>query len=137
LYVEDVLEVDNDIYVGDDLTVEDAVKFPDVYNTSIGGGRDVYISNLGILGYQSSSRRYKENIQTLNNCEWFYNLRPVSFNYKTDSLKSNQYGLIAEEVEQVNDKLVFYNQKGEVESVHYDQLTPILITGCAGAKKVD
>ena len=125
-----------DIYVGDDLTVTDAVTMPEVYNTAIGSGRNVYISSLGVVGFQSSSRRYKENIQTLNNCNWFYNLRPVSFNYKTDSLKTNQYGLIAEEVEQVNDKLVFYNQKGQVESVYYDQLTPILIQVVQEQKKL-
>mgnify|MGYP001551627220 CR=1 FL=1 len=69
--------------------------------------RDLYVDSYGTLGYVSSSERYKENVQDLTNTDWMYDLRPVTFDWKeTGEL---DVGLIAEEVELVQDKLVSYD----------------------------
>jgi len=94
---------------------------------TVTGGRDLYAVSSGKIGYHSSSLRYKENIADMDNITWLYDLRPVNFTYKQDDQESIQYGLIAEEVEQVNDDFVSYNEDGRVETVSYSQLiSPML-----------
>jgi hypothetical protein len=63
-----------------------------------------------------------------------YNLRPVIFNYKVskphvneEDSKLRQFGLIAEEVEQVMPDQVNYNNDGQIESVRYLNLIPMLL----------
>jgi hypothetical protein len=82
----------------------------------------------GQLGTVVSSRRYKDNIDDMNNqSDFIYDLRPRTFTYKNDETKTKQYGLIAEEVEGVNDHLVAYNKDGEPETVSYHELVPLLL----------
>ena len=104
------------------------VYFPEVYNSTVGLlRRELYVSIGGKLGYVSSSRRYKKKIRSLEDVQWLYQLRPVSFVYKSDPSGTEQYGLIAEEVEKVNPLFVSYDRKGQVETVSYSQLiTPML-----------
>jgi len=54
-------------------------------------------------------------------------LRPVTFRYKSDQQGTKQYGLVAEEVEQVYPELVTYGTDGEVETVRYSVLTSMLL----------
>jgi len=54
-------------------------------------------------------------------------LRPVTFHYKQDQPGQRQYGLIAEEVVSVYPELVVKGAKGEVESVQYRELIPMLL----------
>jgi hypothetical protein len=57
-------------------------------------------------------------------------MRPVSFRYKDEFFQGDsslQYGLIAEEVEKINPNLVAYGKDGEVFTVRYQFLTPLLI----------
>jgi hypothetical protein len=57
-------------------------------------------------------------------------LRPVTYRYKqpyTDGSKPVDYGLIAEEVAQVYPDLVARNANGQVETVQYSKLTPMLV----------
>jgi len=97
------------------------------YEGIVSGGRELYAISSGKIGYHSSSMRYKDNIADMNNTAWLYDLRPVNFTYKKDEQKSKQYGLIAEEVEQVNADFVSYNDEGVVETVNYSQLiSPML-----------
>jgi uncharacterized small protein (DUF1192 family) len=51
----------------------------------------------------------------------------VNFTYKSDEMKKQQYGLIAEEVENVNPDFVNYNEDGSVETVSYSQLISPMI----------
>lgn len=77
---------------------------------------------------QSSSRRYKKNIKdvTLKQCQNIVdNLRPVRFEFKGETIQ--QYGLIAEEVEQVDKVLATHNNDGEVESVNYESIAVMLL----------
>jgi len=57
-------------------------------------------------------------------------LRPVTFRYKkayADGSKPLDYGLIAEEVAEVYPDLVVRGRDGQVETVQYQKLTPMLL----------
>jgi len=98
-----------------------AITMPAVYSDTVGGtNRDLYIDNTGLIGYVSSSLRYKTNIQDLEDTQRLYGLRPVSFDWKKDGIAS--WGLIAEEAEKVMPEIVSYNNEGQVESVEYTRL---------------
>lgn len=104
------------------------VTAADLYTTTVGvTNRDLYVDNTGVIGYVSSSIRYKENVNNLDNIDWLYNLRPVNYEYKSDATNTPQYGLIAEEVDKVNQLLVSYDSNGLPETVNYSKLiTPLL-----------
>ena len=61
--------------------------------------------------------------------EVLYALKPVSFRYKKeyDATQTLAFGLIAEEVAEVNPDLVGRNEKGEPESVRYEQINAIML----------
>jgi hypothetical protein len=101
---------------------------PNVYEDAVGGTyRDLQINDSGKVGYAVSSRRYKSNITSLDDIGWLYSLRPVNFRYKDDASGTKRYGLIAEEVEEVNPLFVSYSKDGEPETVSYSQLvSPML-----------
>ena len=84
----------------------------------------------GLLGHLSSSRRYKENIKPMGTAsEVLYRLRPVTFRYKkeVDRTQSSTFGLIAEQVAEVNPDLVACNSEGQPEGVHYEQVNAMLL----------
>src|SRR5436305_1762776 len=54
-------------------------------------------------------------------------LRPVTFTYKPDQQAVKQYGLVAEEVEQVYPELVVRDNTGQIQSVRYSMLTSMLL----------
>jgi hypothetical protein len=109
------------------------------YNYSV-TGRDLYVDSVGTMGYLSSTRESKANIESLSDISWLYNLSPVSFNYRekdqetgsyTDQIiQEIEYGLIADEVEQVNPNLCFYDADEEgnqtLAGVSYRKLIPVL-----------
>ena len=89
-----------------------------------GTGTDI-IHDGNVLKAKSSSRRYKENIIDLSmNTENIYDLRPVSFDWKGNG--KSDFGLIAEEVDDVLPTLVHY-QNDVPESVAYDKLSVLLL----------
>ena len=57
-------------------------------------------------------------------------LRPVIYRYKHESEANNatlEYGLIAEEVDKVYPDLVAHDNDGNIETVQYHKLTPMLL----------
>ena len=57
-------------------------------------------------------------------------LRPVTFRYKHEyngGADELQYGLIAEEVAEIDPSLVLYGTDGQPQTVRYHFLTPILL----------
>jgi hypothetical protein len=99
-----------------------------VFGKPASGGMQVFINSAGQLGTLVSSARYKRDIQTMGeNSQGLYQLRPVTFRYKQDAQGARQYGLLAEEVAKVYPELVVRGSKGEVESVQYHQLIPMLL----------
>jgi trimeric autotransporter adhesin len=91
-------------------------------------GVDVVVSTDGQLGVLQSSLRYKRDIRSLDDrSQRLWQLRPVSFRYKQDPTGERQYGLIAEEVAKVYPELVVRDNKGEIESVQYRELIPLML----------
>jgi hypothetical protein len=91
----------------------------------------VLIDSNGQLGTVSSSRRFKEDIHDMGGAsEGLMRLRPVTFRYKQpfdDGSKPIQYGLIAEEVAEVYPDLVARSTDGQIETVKYQVLDPMLL----------
>src|SRR5207249_4999608 len=88
----------------------------------------VVIDSFGQLGTLSSSHRFKKDIKPMEGTSGsVLDLKPVTFHYKSDSTGTPQFGLIAEEVAQVNPDLVVRDDKGEIYSVRYDQVNAMLL----------
>ncbi|HET9473807.1 MAG TPA: tail fiber domain-containing protein [Steroidobacteraceae bacterium] len=91
----------------------------------------VVIDSSGQLGTTSSSRRFKEDIADMGDASsLLMRLRPVTFYYRSDQNpkgRSLQYGLVAEEVAEVAPGLVAHSGDGEVETVFYEFLPPMLL----------
>jgi len=106
----------------------DNIKAISTYSVTVGAtNRDLYIDNTGLIGYVSSTIKLKDNITDIKPVNWLYKLRPINFTYKSDELKTNQYGLVAEEVELINKDFVSYDKDGEPETVLYSQLVAPLL----------
>src|SRR5262249_25127943 len=88
----------------------------------------VLIDTAGQLGTASSSRRYKTEIKPIGEAsESILALKPVSFHYKTHKDTTPQFGLIAEEVAEVNPNLVIYDADGKPYTVRYDAVNAMLL----------
>jgi len=97
-----------------------------------GGGADSVTVDLGtgLLGHLTSSRRYKEEIQPMDqSSEALYQLKPVKFRYKKeiDQTQALSFGLIAEEVADVNPDLIARDSAGKPETVRYEAVNAMLL----------
>jgi uncharacterized coiled-coil protein SlyX len=54
-------------------------------------------------------------------------LKPVTFHYKSDKTNRPEFGLIAEDVAEVNPDLVVRNESGEIYTVRYDAVNAMLL----------
>jgi hypothetical protein len=92
------------------------------------GGIAVLVGATGILGTTTSSIKFKDNVEDMNNAsEGIYKLRPVIFTYKEDEVQTPQYGLIAEEVDKTFPDLVAKDTNNEPYSVQYHVLPVLLL----------
>src|SRR5207249_1179045 len=88
----------------------------------------VVIDSAGQLGTTSSSRRFKKQIKPMDQTsEAILGLKPVTFHYKSDSTGTPQFGLIAEEVAEVNPDLIMRDDKGEIYTVRYEAVNAMLL----------
>lgn len=105
-----------------------ALTVPGAYTTTVGApNRALYVDSTGKIGYLASSERYKNSITNMEDINWLYALRPVNYVYNNDSTGVKQYGLIAEEVDAINQLFVSYNADGTIETVNYNSFIPVLI----------
>lgn len=84
----------------------------------------------GRLGVRASSASYKEGIQPMGRAsEAILSLEPVTFHYKKDLDPSAapQFGLVAEEVDNVAPELVAHDDKGRPFTVRYDEVNAMLL----------
>jgi trimeric autotransporter adhesin len=96
--------------------------------TTVGAAIPVLVDANGQLGTASSSRQFKEDIQPMDKAsEAILDLKPVTFRYKAGAGGMRQFGLIAEEVAEVNSELVVYDEKGEIYTVRYDAVNAMLL----------
>jgi trimeric autotransporter adhesin len=91
-------------------------------------GDPVVVDADGQLGTAASSARFKKEIRPMDNAsETILALKPVRFQYKSDSKGTPQFGLIAEEVAKVNPDLVVRDRDGEIYSVRYEAVNAMLL----------
>ena len=91
-------------------------------------GDAVVVDGNGQLGTVASSARFKKNIKPMDKTsEAILALKPVSFQYRSDSKGIPQFGLIAEEVAKVNPDLVVRNRNDEIYSVRYEAVNAMLL----------
>jgi hypothetical protein len=104
-----------------------------IKDTSVsGGGTDTVTVNLstGLLGHLSSSRRHKEHIKSMaNSSEVLYRLKPVTYRYKKeiDATQALDYGLVAEDVAEIDPNLAARNRDGQIETVRYNAINAMLL----------
>jgi hypothetical protein len=109
---------------------EDATtRISNIY-ASVASGRAVYVNSDNKLGTLASSRRFKDEIKSMNKAsEAILSLKPVSFRYKkeVDPTRSLSFGLIAEEVAEVDPDLVTADRHGKPETVRYEAVNAMLL----------
>jgi len=82
----------------------------------------------GKVGTPASSHRFKDDIKPMGQTsEAILALKPVTFHYKNDKKCRPQFGLIAEEVVEVDASLVARDKEGKPYSVRYDQVNAMLL----------
>lgn len=90
-------------------------------------GDVVVVDSNGQFGVTLSSERFKHDIQDMaDKSDAILQLRPVTFAYNDDETKTIQYGLIAEEVDQVFPTIVSRDEEGKPYTVRY-QMLPVLL----------
>jgi hypothetical protein len=111
-------DVSNSCYIGQ------------IFGSTSPGGTAVFVNGVGKLGTATSSRRFKDDIKPMDKAsEALFALKPVSFHYKKeiDPGGTAQFGLVAEEVEQVNPDLVVRDTQGKTYSVRYEAINSMLL----------
>jgi hypothetical protein len=100
-------------------------------------GAAVYVTSTGQLGVLASSERYKTAVASMGSSSAkLQQLRPVTFELKTDPQRTVQYGLIAEEVARVYPELVIRDESGQIQGVRYEELAPMLLNEAKQQKRL-
>lgn len=97
---------------------------------SVATERAVYVTSDNRIGTLSSSRRYKEEIAPMNQAsETLFALKPVTFRYKKaiDPVRLLSFGLIAEDVAEINPELITRDKEGKPETVRYEAVNAMLL----------
>lgn len=128
-----VTTADNVIVIGTNVggqNVNHSCFIGEIFGTTSSSGTAVFINSEGRLGTITSSRRFKEAIEPMDQTsETLFALKPVRFRYKKeiDSNMTSQLGLVAEDVERVDPALVVHDKEGKPYSVRYDQVNAMLL----------
>ena len=94
-----------------------------------GTGNPVVINANGRLGVRPSSQRFKDEIKPMDEAsEAILALKPVTFRYKKeiDPDRTAEFGLVAEDVENVNPALVARDADGKAFTVRYEAVNAML-----------
>lgn len=128
---------DGNVYIGAGMSgvagESNQTYIRNINTTSVSGaGTDTVTVNLstGLIGHVTSSRRYKEDIKPMDNAsQALFALKPVTFRYKKEIDQSQilDYGLIAEQVAQVDSNLAIRDKNGQIESVRYSAINAMLL----------
>ena len=105
-------------------------RIGNIASTAQANGVFVTVGAGGKLGFQVSSRRYKDDIKPMDKAsEALFALKPVSFRYKQeiDPARSPDFGLIAEDVATVNPDLVARDEQGKIVTVRYQAVNAMLL----------
>ncbi len=108
----------------------DACYIKSIFGQTSATGMPVLINSSNKLGTATSSKRFKEDIKPMDKAsEELLALKPVTFRYKKeiDPAGTSQFGLVAEEVENVNPDLVIRDPQGRPYTVRYEQINAMLL----------
>lgn len=101
-----------------------------IFGQTSPSGVPVVINSNNKLGTLTSSKRFKENIKSMDKAsEALFSLKPVAFRYRMeiDMQGIPQFGLVAEDVEKVNPDLVVRDKEGNPYTVRYDAVNAMLL----------
>jgi hypothetical protein len=133
------IDIGNDGVAGESSTIrigtggnQTATFIAGIYGVNEGGTISaIYINSLGQLGTQGppSARRFKKEIKPMDQTsQAILGLKPVTFQYKSDPAGAGpQFGLIAEEVAEVDPDLVVRDANGEIYTVRYEAVNAMLL----------
>jgi hypothetical protein len=113
-------------YINGTASTQTACYIDGIFGATVTGSA-VLIDATGLLGTVPSSRRFKDDIVDMTDSEVLHKLRPVNFTYKSDETKHRQWGCIAEEVAEVCPDLVLHDEQGEINTVRYLDMIPMLL----------
>ena len=90
------------------------------------GNQQLCLNSAATVASCSSSLRYKTEVRPFaGGLDIVKRLRPIAFTWKAGG--AHDVGLAAEDVEQVEPRLTFRNDKGEIEGVKYNQLSAVFV----------
>jgi hypothetical protein len=99
-----------------------------IRGAAVQNGLPVVVGGQGKLGTLPSSVRFKEAIKPMDNAsEAILALKPVTFRYKNQTNSMPQFGLVAEDVAEVNPDLVVRDETGEIYTVRYEAVNAMLL----------
>jgi hypothetical protein len=110
--------------------IQTATYIAGISGATAASGVAVYVNSSGQLGTLTSSRRYKQDIQGMDQAsDVLYALQPVTFKYKPgiDPQGIPQFGLVAEDVEKVAPDLVAHDDQGKIYTVRYQAVDAMLL----------
>jgi hypothetical protein len=109
--------------------VQEATYIAGIYGSPPGANTlPVVCADDGKLTANASSRRFKHDIKQMDSAsEGILALKPVSFRYNNDSTNTPWFGLIAEDVAEVNPDLIARDKEGKPFGVRYDQVNVMLL----------
>jgi len=109
--------------------VDNSCVISQIFGKPVGADAvQVLVDSFGKLGTMSSARRFKKEIKPMEKAsEAILALKPVTFQYKTDATDTLRFGLIAEDVAEVNPNLVVRDENAEIYSVRYDAVNAMLL----------
>jgi len=110
--------------------VNNSCYIANIFGATSASGLAVFVNSDGKLGTITSSRRFKQEIQPIEQAsEALFSLNPVTFRYRKDidPAGTSQFGLVAEDVEKINPDLIVRDKEGKPYSVRYDQVNAMLL----------
>jgi uncharacterized coiled-coil protein SlyX len=111
-------------------SIQTATYIAGISGQTASGGVAVFVNSDGKLGTSTSSKRFKKDIQPMDqSSEAVFSLKPVTFRYKKelDPKSIPQFGLVAEDVEKINPDLVARDKEGKPYTVRYEAVNAMLL----------
>jgi len=132
---------DDTIQIGFSTTSSQKCYIDGIYGiTTISGTTNsVLISATGQLGTISSLKSKKRDIRTMGNYSArIHKLEPVLFKWKPEvcNTDAQQWGLIADEVNEIFPELARHDKDGNLCSVAYHELTPLILNEVISMRKI-
>jgi hypothetical protein len=128
------IDIDNSGATGENSTIrigtlQNATFIAGIHNAAVMGAA-VVVSNGGQLGVATSSQRFKTDIKPMDkSSEALLAMKPVVFRYnkQIDPAGTLQFGLVAEDLAELNPDLVVRDKEGKPYTVRYDQVNAMLL----------